>query len=117
MKAKYFLIKGCYNLGDFVLRYCPMGEMWADILTKPLQGQKFRDMQAFLQNCSIVYKNNLAREEDERERARYLINEKVKTDASLWECVGKHRNRTSQEPNQPRATSPTCVSQICERQE
>jgi len=30
-------------------------EMWADILTKPLQGQKFRDMRAFLQNCPRDY--------------------------------------------------------------
>jgi hypothetical protein len=29
--------------------------MWADVLTKPLQGQKFRDMQAFLQNCPQDY--------------------------------------------------------------
>jgi hypothetical protein len=29
--------------------------MWADFLAKPLQGQKFRDMQAFLQNCAKDY--------------------------------------------------------------
>jgi hypothetical protein len=42
IKAKYFLIKDYYDSG--VLRYCPTDVMWADILTKPLQGQKFRDM-------------------------------------------------------------------------
>ncbi len=29
--------------------------MWADILTKPLQGAKFRLMRAFLMNCPIDY--------------------------------------------------------------
>ena len=29
--------------------------MWADILTKPLQGAKFRLMRAFLMNCPINY--------------------------------------------------------------
>jgi hypothetical protein len=52
IKAKYFLIKNYYNSGEIDLRYCPTDVMWADILTKPLQGQKFRDMRAFLQNCS-----------------------------------------------------------------
>ncbi len=29
--------------------------MWADVLTKPLQGAKFRLMRAFLMNCPIDY--------------------------------------------------------------
>jgi hypothetical protein len=29
--------------------------MWADVLTKPLQGLKFITMRAFLMNCSIDY--------------------------------------------------------------
>ena len=44
IKAKYFLIKDYYDAGEVDLRYCPTGEMWADVLTKPLQGQLFRDM-------------------------------------------------------------------------
>ncbi len=50
IKAKYFLIKDYCNSGEIDLRYCPTDVMWADVLTKPLQGQKFRDMHAFLQN-------------------------------------------------------------------
>jgi hypothetical protein len=34
--------------------------MWADVLTKPLQGQKFRDMRAFFQNCPMDYDNNMS---------------------------------------------------------
>ena len=29
--------------------------MWADVLTKPLEGAKFRLMRAFLMNCPIDY--------------------------------------------------------------
>ena len=60
--------------------------MWANVLTKPLQGQKFRDMRAFLQNCP--------RDDDDVELqtdqlARRSMNQHVKTVASSWECVGK----------------------------
>jgi hypothetical protein len=58
IKAKYFLIKDYYNFGEIDLRYCPTDVMWADVLTKPLQGQNFRDMCAFLQNCSRDYNND-----------------------------------------------------------
>ncbi len=34
---------------------CPIEEMWADVLTKPLQGKAFREMQAKLMNCNIDY--------------------------------------------------------------
>jgi hypothetical protein len=57
IKAKYFLIKNYYNSGEIDLCYCSTDVMWADVLTKPLQGQKFRDMHAFLQNCSREYNN------------------------------------------------------------
>jgi hypothetical protein len=30
--------------------------MWADVLTKLLQGKAFREMQAKLMNCSVDYK-------------------------------------------------------------
>jgi hypothetical protein len=59
IKAKYFLIKDYYNAGEIDLQYYPMGQMWADVLTKPLQGQLFRDMQAFLQTCSRDYDDDL----------------------------------------------------------
>ncbi len=58
IKAKYFLIKDYYNSGEIDLRYFPTDVMRADVPTKPLQRQKFRDMSAFLQNCSRDYGNN-----------------------------------------------------------
>ncbi len=59
IKAKYFLIKDYYESGEIDLRYCPTDIMWADVLTKPLQGQKFRDMRAFLQNCPRDYDDDI----------------------------------------------------------
>jgi hypothetical protein len=55
IKAKYFLIKDYYDAWEIDVKFCPMDGMWADVLTKLLQGQKFRDMRAFLQNCPRDY--------------------------------------------------------------
>ena len=55
IKAKYFFIKHYYDSGDINLRYCPTEQMWADVLTKPLQGVQFRQMRAILMNCPIDY--------------------------------------------------------------
>jgi hypothetical protein len=58
IKTKYFLIKDYYNSGEIDLNHCPTDVMWADVLTKLLQGQEFRDMRVFLQNCSWDYNND-----------------------------------------------------------
>jgi hypothetical protein len=58
IKARHFLIKDYYDAGEIDDKFCPTDGMWADVLTKPLQGQKFRDMRAFLQNCSRDYDND-----------------------------------------------------------
>lgn len=55
IKAKFFLVKDKSDVGDIHLKYCPTETMWADVLTKPLQGAKFRQMRAFLMNCPIDY--------------------------------------------------------------
>ncbi len=59
IKAKYFSIKDYYKSREIDLHYCPTDVMWADILTKPFQGQKFRDMQAYLQNCPRDYDDDI----------------------------------------------------------
>jgi hypothetical protein len=59
MKATCFLIKDYHKAGEINVRYCPTDIMRADVLTKPLQGQKFRDMRAFLQNCPRDYNDNI----------------------------------------------------------
>jgi hypothetical protein len=50
IKAKYFFICHFHNTGELDLHYCPTEQMWADVLTKPLQGAKFCLMRAFLMN-------------------------------------------------------------------
>jgi hypothetical protein len=98
IKAKYFLIKDYYAAGVINVKFCPTNQMWADVLTKPLQGQKFRDMWAFLQNCPRDF-------EDDTEVASPMTSQDV---ASLWECVGEN----TKSPLKTRTASPTCVSQI-----
>jgi hypothetical protein len=75
IEAKYFLI---YDAGEIDVKFCPTDGMWADVITKPLQGQKFRDMRAFLQNCPRDY-------DDYTERNKSMNPQDV---ASLRECVG-----------------------------
>jgi hypothetical protein len=102
IKAKFFLIKDNYEAGEIDVQYCPTDVMWADVLTKPLQGQQFRDMRAFLQNCSRSYDDNIELKTDKL--ARKLLKPQVKTVASLRECVGrtykKHKRKegAKQEP-------------------
>ncbi len=43
--------------GEIRVIDCPAKGMWADVLTKPLQGMAFRTMRAQLMNCAINYKD------------------------------------------------------------
>jgi hypothetical protein len=36
---------------------CPTHEMWADVMTKPLQGMAFKIMRAELMNCPVNYED------------------------------------------------------------
>ena len=90
IKVKYFLIKDYYDSGEIDLRYCPTDVMWADVLTKPLQGQKFRDMRAFLQNCPRDYDDDGELQTDQL--ARRSMNQQAKTVASSRKCVGEPTN-------------------------
>jgi len=107
IKAMYFLIKDYYNSGEINLRNCPTDVMWANVLTKPLQGQKFRDMRAFLQNCPWDYDDNIELQNDQL--ARRSMNQQVKTVVSSWECVGEPVN-LSREKVSRGGHSPTCVA-------
>jgi hypothetical protein len=86
IKAEFFLIKDYYNAGEIDVQCCPTNVMWADVLTKPLQGQKFRDMHAFLQNCPRDYDDNIALQTNKL--AQKSTRQQVQTVGSLWKCVG-----------------------------
>ncbi len=60
VKAKYFFICHFHHTGELDLGYCSTEQMWADVLTKPLQGAKFHLMHAFLMNCPVNYFENQA---------------------------------------------------------
>ncbi len=60
--------------------------MWADILTKPLQGQKFRDMRAFLQNCPRDY-------DDDAELKISMKPQDVEQLGGKWAALGHARTR------------------------
>jgi hypothetical protein len=51
MQAKFFFIKDRIDDGEMIVVNCPTEGMWADILTKPLQGKVFRVMRSKLMNC------------------------------------------------------------------
>ena len=96
IKAKYFLIKDYYDAEEIDIKFCPTDEMWADILTKPLQGQRFRDMRAFLQNCPRDYDDD----------AEHKLSMKPQDVASSRECVDEHAKLKTQlktkQSSQPR---------------
>ena len=65
---------------------CPTENMWADVLTKPLQGMAFKRMQAELMNCSVEYE-----EDEERETPLHTksLSERGKVPSQTpQECVG-----------------------------
>jgi hypothetical protein len=63
IKAKFFFIKDRVDNGEIRVNDCRAEKMWADIMTKPLQGTAFRVMRAELMNCPVNYEDP---KEDER---------------------------------------------------
>ncbi len=98
IKAKFFFIKDSVDSREIKVIDCPVEEMWADVLTKPLQGMAFRTVRAQLMNCAIYY-------EDEEEktqprlmpvRSSKLVTWKDTKPKSLQapqECVGLNRQK------------------------
>jgi hypothetical protein len=48
ISIRYFFIKNRIEEGEIILEYVPTKDMVADILTKPLQGNQFRQLRAIL---------------------------------------------------------------------
>jgi hypothetical protein len=87
-KAKYFLIKDYYDAGEITSNSAWLMKCGQMYLTKPLQGQKFRDMWAFLQNCAKNYANST--------EAKETI--KLQDVASSQKCVVDFQNPHKQAP-------------------
>jgi hypothetical protein len=107
IKAKFFVIKDRVDSGEIRVIDCPAEEMWADVLTEPLQGMAFRTMRAQLMNCAINY-------EDEEEKTRPRLvpvcssrsvtwkDTKPKSLQALQECVGLNRQKYLPRPTTDR---------------
>ncbi len=57
IKAKFFFVKDRVDDREIKVFDCPTEEMWADVMTKPLQGTAFRVMRAELMNCLTNYED------------------------------------------------------------
>lgn len=55
INVRFYFAKDVIDRGDMTVEYCPTKEMWADVLTKPLQGELFRIMRSNLQGCAVKY--------------------------------------------------------------
>ena len=86
IKAKFFFIKDKVDDSEMRVIDCPTENMWADVLTKPLQGMAFKQMQAELMNCSVEYEED---EEKETQLHTKSLSERGKVPSqTLQECVG-----------------------------
>jgi hypothetical protein len=56
--AKFFFIIDRIDDREMIIVNCPTEGMWADILTKPLQGKAYRVMRSNLMNCDANYFEN-----------------------------------------------------------
>ncbi len=70
IKAKFFLIQDRVDDGEIRVIDCPAEMMWADIMTKPLQGTAFRVMKAELMNCPVNYEDPTEDETMETKRTQ-----------------------------------------------
>ena len=68
---------------------CPAGVMWADVLTKPIQGTEFRKMRSQLMNCAMEY---IDKGESPTKKRKTLIDQTSQQDAIqiVQECVGRY---------------------------
>ena len=73
IKAKFFFIKDRIEDGEIKVVDCPTESMWADIMTKPLQGMPFKVQRSKLMNCAVDYS-----EEDEPTKSREQQEKKAK---------------------------------------
>jgi hypothetical protein len=100
-------IKNKVDRGEIRVINCPAEEMWADVLTKPLQGMAFKTMRAQLMNFAINYKD-----EEEKTQSKLMPvhsrrsvtwkDTKPQSLQSPQECVGLNRQKHLPRPTTDR---------------
>jgi hypothetical protein len=93
IKAKLFFIKDRIDDGEIRVVHCPTKEMWADVLTKPLQARAFREMCAKLMNCNVDYEEEKGAFEESMAQAK---EERTKQGKASIKKTGPVPGRTSQ---------------------
>jgi len=63
LHTRFFFIKDCIDAGDVTVEWCPTESMWADVLTKPLNGTPYCEQRAVLMNCPVNYKDTIVLED------------------------------------------------------
>ena len=48
INIQYFFVTDQVELGNIQIEHMPTNKMWADYMTKPLQGEKFRKFRALI---------------------------------------------------------------------
>jgi hypothetical protein len=101
IKAKFFFIKDRVDGGEIRVVDCPTEEMWADVMTIPLQGTAFRIMRSELMNCEINYEDLIEKIPlSDKKTISICAPKSVTWKSNLaspfktpQECVGQDRNR------------------------
>jgi hypothetical protein len=95
-QGNVFFIKDRIDSGEMRVEHRPAEKMWADVLTKSLQGTAFRQMHAKLMNCKVNYEEDEVAFEQIMAKAKHArraipatgrVTEQGPTQA-LQECVG-----------------------------
>jgi hypothetical protein len=117
IKAKFFYIKDKVDDGNMQVIDCPTEEMWANVLTKPLQGMVFKKMRAQLMNYTIEYKENKIRETSSASGLLTGRRSRTFSFQSPQECVGQNRSNGQLRVSvgQNRSNGPLGVSSIISR--
>ena len=89
IKEKLFFIKDKVDREEVKIVDCPAVVMWADVITKPLQGTEYRKMRSQLMNCTMEYIDG---EEYPTKKHKTLIDQASQQDAiqTVQECVGRY---------------------------
>ncbi len=95
IKAKFFFIKDRVDDGEIKVVDCPTEVMWADIMTKPLQGTAFRVMRAELMNWDVNFEDPPEKGESDTVASPKMVSWKSVISTTFktpQECVGQNKN-------------------------
>ena len=60
---RLFYVTDLIKAKEVDVKYCPTNRMWADYMSKPLVGSKFRKFRDVIMNLNETYHNRVAQQE------------------------------------------------------